>query len=174
MTSATPDNFVELRSALPIRQAILRRLQLEKEYDKMKPDMKQAFDLAHIHDLDPSDQVVVRIVNDCADVPGYGCGDWIPRPTQAALRLPDGTLMQAIQITGKTEVLANVYDYVFPRNVGGKPLYSPSDSFIAVDIGFYLAFDMKTHEVIPREFHESGREYKFKIADMVYKGKLEY
>src|SRR5579862_781833 len=41
--------IVQLRSALPIRQALLRQIQLEKHYDKMSAQKKRSFDQVHLH-----------------------------------------------------------------------------------------------------------------------------
>lgn len=54
---------VRLRSALRTRQALLRQGQLEKGYDKMNALKRQAFDQAHLHDLEPMDRILVYIEN---------------------------------------------------------------------------------------------------------------
>ncbi|HUK29739.1 MAG TPA: hypothetical protein VLV89_01420, partial [Candidatus Acidoferrum sp.] len=103
----------QLRSALPIRQALLRKAQLDEFYDRMKPDKKLAFDQAHAHDLDPSDCVVIDIWNGGSESlryipPTYSEGNaYYEFPPlnpytysaafpvrQVVLRLADGTLIQ--------------------------------------------------------------------------------
>lgn len=84
-------NFCAAPFRLADPQAILRQLQLEDHYDKMKPDKKQAFDQAHAHDLDPIDEVKVYIKNWRDD----GVDPAVPR--QAVLRLPNGTLVEPIE-----------------------------------------------------------------------------
>jgi hypothetical protein len=183
--SAANGTQVQLRSALPIRQALLRQLQLENHYDKMKPDKKQAFDQTHLHDLDPIDQVRVYIVNSSFEPPPVGTvgGDRVlgPAPgTQAALRLADGTLVQPIQTnqvkyeSGTSNSFEDQFEYLFPRTVAGNPLFSSTNSSLRIELGAPLVVDKKTHQVITQEFRDAGRWYQFKIANMMYKGKLEY
>jgi hypothetical protein len=178
-------NDVQLRSALPIRQALLRYLQLTDHYDTMKPDKKQAFDQAHAHDLDPIDQVKVYIVNYSDEPPPLNpvATDRIFGPTparQAALRLRNGTLVLPLQIYpvkyANTIIneFTNQYEYTFPRTVAGKPLYSVNDSFLIVELGAPLVLDKKTHLPKSPNFVPSGKLYIFKISDLMYKGKLEY
>jgi len=183
IASYTPSfgSRVQIRSALPIRQAVLRESQLEARYEKMKPDKKNAFDLAHAHDLDPADQVLLYIDNSSTDTPA-------PEPSvsspplarQVVLRLADGTLVLPTE-TNKVKYTPdtlnspqNQFEYVFPRTVGGKPLFSPGDECLVIELGAPLVFDKKTHNVVREDFRDSGKRYTFKIADLMYKGKLEY
>jgi hypothetical protein len=161
--------YVLLCSALPIRQAVLRQLQLENRYEKMTPDKRQVFDSAHAHDLDSGGQIVVSITNDS---PG-GYADYA---RQAALRLPDGVLVPATvtKILDMNEGYSNACQYEFPRAVGGKPLYSPNDSMLEVVVGAPLSFDKKTKQVIPEPFRYAWGAAFFKIPALMYKGKLEY
>jgi hypothetical protein len=165
---------VQLRSALPIRQALLRKLQLDKEYDKMKPDKKQAFDQAHIHDLDPSDQDLIYIKNVALQSMGSATDGRLTSAessipaTQAALRLSNGNPVQPIEtsILGKPSPCGNETQYSFPRAINGKALISQTDSSLVIELGAPLR--------LQAPFQDSGTGYKFKIADMMYKGKLEY
>ena len=184
--SAVVGNGVQLRSALPIRQALLRQQQLEEHYDKMKTDKKQVFDKDHMHDLDPTDQVRIYIVNMSVEPsPSNGsvrqdrvAGPEPPR--QAALRLADGTLVLPIQTSAVkyapsgVGVFTNQFEYVFPRVLAGKPLYSPSDSDLVVVQGAPLTIDKKTKRVVQEPFQNTGPLAVFKISDLMYKGKLEY
>lgn len=179
-------SVIQLRSALPFRQALLKRLELEKGYDKMKPDRKEDFDQAHLHDLDPPDQILILIVNTSGEPPPGSRSvqpDNVsgPRPPrQAALRLVDGTYIPPVKTSSvkyfPTAIgsFNNQFEYVFPRTVGGKPLYLTSDSFLIVELGAPLLLDQKTHRIIPQPFQDSGEGYTFKISDLMYKGKLEY
>ena len=191
VSSSTPSygSRVQIRSALPMRQARFRLAQIETQYEKMKPDKKKAFDLAHAYDLDPIDQVLVYIDNVSTDVPPTQSGGGeleggifsTPAPArQAALRLPDGTLVlptetNKVKYTPDTLNSAqNQFEYVFPRMVSGKAIFSPHDSLLTVELGAPLVFDKKTHKVVQEDFRDSGKRYTFKISDLMYKGKLEY
>jgi hypothetical protein len=170
---------VRLESALPIRQANLRSLQLSSKYDKMTPDKKQEFDQAHAHDLDPTDKITIFIWSIAFDDSQHPTALSDPA-TQAALRLMNGQLVLPLQTilpeknpsdfnNSITEVT-----YVFPRTVAGRPLYSPNDLFLIMEHGGLLVIDKKTHQPTPTDFRSSGRANLFKISDLMYKGNLEY
>ncbi len=176
---------VQLRSALPIRQALLRKQQLLNFYSRMKPDKKLAFDQAHAHDLDPSDKVLVYIENTSSSTlpPAGSVSPMYQAPaspaTQVALRVSDGPLIQpietaALKIKGDA-AYGNETEYSFPRTVSGKPLLTPSDSTLVVELGGWLLFNKVSGEVDQQlPFRDSGQRYTFKVPDMIYKGKLEY
>ena len=177
---------VQLRSALPIREALLRQLQLDKHYDKMKTQQRLAFDNEHESDLlDPS-QVLVFIENDSVE-PGPGGGEYGSQdiigpdaPRQAALRLSDGTQVLPIQVdkvkysSMALNEFSNQYEYAFPRTVRGRPLYTTADSYVEVDLGDPLVIDKKTGKVVPQDFHSSWFGFTFEVSALMYKGKLEY
>jgi hypothetical protein len=176
---------VELRSALPIRQARLRDSQLQKHYDKMDADKKQEFDRQNAAVLsgDADDKIEVVITN-ISDRPPQNAnaetGVYAPdQAVQIALSLADGTLVQPVQTTvlsppSGVNVFANETEYVFPRTVSGKPLYSASDSLIAIFLGSPLIVDKKTKKVESHDFRSSGRALSFKISELIYRGRLEY
>ncbi|HEV3219014.1 MAG TPA: hypothetical protein VGZ48_04540 [Candidatus Acidoferrales bacterium] len=184
MAPTTFEATVQFRSALPVRQALLRKQQLENHYDKMTADKKEAFDQAHVHDLDQSDRVVVVIGNSSlvgpsggdGRVPGMSASP--PRPTQVALLLSDGTVVQSVAIKDLGEKgPGNETQYSFPRTIGGKPLLSPADSAFRVELGAPLWIynkETRKYERLQGPFQDSGKGYAFKVADMMYKGKLEY
>jgi|HubBroStandDraft_6_1064221.scaffolds.fasta_scaffold304245_2 hypothetical protein len=177
---------IEFLSALPIREAKLRGLQNDQHYDRMSPQKRQAFDQQHANDLVESASDPVRI--------SYGrffagritpAGHATPL-TQIALRLADGSLVMPSEtnwVEGETKNTTTGWgvEYVFPRNVNGKPLYSPNDKEISIVFGNFLGFNFdKNHKHMgalnPRDFHlDAGAgSIDFPITDMMYKGKLEY
>jgi hypothetical protein len=176
---------VGLRSALPVRQARLRDAQLQKHYDKMDAQSKQEFDQRYAANLaDDADTKVVVVVTNISDRPPQNAnaesGVYAPdQAVQIALELADGTLVQPIQITvlpppSGVDVFGNEIEYVFPRVIGGRPLYSSSDSLMAIFLGAPLIVDKKTEKVESHDFHSSGMALSLKISDLMYKGKLEY
>jgi hypothetical protein len=180
--STTDETIVQLRSALPIRQALLREIQMDQSYDRMKPDKKQVFDQAHVHDLDPSDQILVYIKHGVLDSLGSGASgrttytEPASHARQAVLRLFRATLIQPIETTVLMNgQYGNEIQYSFPRMVGGKPVTSPTDTSLVIEIGAPLLISIKSGRFDqPAPFQDSGHGYTFKIADMMYKGKLEY
>ncbi len=180
-TSTDLYTIVQIHSALPIKQAILRKLQLLDFYNRMEPDKKQAFDQAHVHDLDPSNQILVNIQNGVMfSGPGaFSSAAWASPATQVALRVPDGALIQPTETTllVNSGGYGNETQYSFPRTVGGRPLLSPTASSLVIQLGAPLwVYDAKTNKYIRQEgpFRSSGTSITFKISDLMYKGKLEY
>jgi hypothetical protein len=177
--------IVQLRSALPIRQALLRQIQIEKRYDKMNPQQKQAFDQQHADDLAEREDrdVVVEIINSSVnDAPaGNSNSGYVDHkadvPRQVALKLPDGSLLLPTQTrVVKSGEFRNECEFVFPRIVKGRSLISANDSELAIMFGAPLAIDKKTKQVVPEAFQPVMPEPGtfFTISTLMYKGKLEY
>jgi hypothetical protein len=183
--------IVQLRSALPIRQALLRSLRLEKHFDKLNVQKQQEFDQQHTPDLTDgaASNVLLVIYHSSTEPPPEGGNNVPGRPStlfgpdlarQAALLLPDVTTMLPSETrkvnyksTGIDQYM-NQFEYVFPRTTGGKPIYLPSDSFLTISLGAPLVVDKKTGKAEAQAFQSSGMGFSFKIADLMYKGKLEY
>jgi hypothetical protein len=177
---------IQFRSALPIRQVLLRQLQLEKRYDKMRPQDKQEFDSFHATDLVVTDEdpIVVYIENGANNAPplaGSGGTDRLPsaiRPRQVALKLANGKVLTPIKtIVLKNDVNKNQYECFFPRNVDGKPVITANDPEISVLLGDIISFDNKHKELgplKPEEFHQFAEPMHFLVSSLMYKGKLEY
>jgi hypothetical protein len=175
---------VELRSALPVRQARLRDEQIKKRYDKMDAENKHEFDQQNASlSGDAGDKVEIVITN-VSDRPPRNAnaesGVFAPaQAVQAVLSLVNGTHVQPIEIkilppSSGIDVFSNETEYVFPRVVNGKPLFSPNDSLIVISLGDPLIVDKKTGKVEDHDFRGSGMALSFKISDLMYKGKLEY
>ncbi len=144
---------MQLRSALPIRQANLRLIQLDKHYDKMSVQKKQAFDQTHLHDLDPTDQIIILIENSAVtyEAPENSEQSTIfvdPDPgVQIALKVGTGTFVTPIQ-TNKVKYASNTFhkrlnqfEYIFPRTVDGKPPLAPAGTFQAINLGTRITVD---------------------------------
>jgi hypothetical protein len=183
------ETVVQLGSALPVRQALLRNLQLQKHYDRMDAQKKHEFDQQHPSELsDLTTQKVFIIISNSSYQPpldpnsqGPSAPFYAPDPpTQVALSLSDGTLLQPIQTNVSApsvgiDLSMNRLEYVFPRTVSGKPLYSTRDSLLAIYLGAPLILDKKTGKIQEQTgFRNSRKAYEFKIADLMYKGNVEY
>lgn len=171
---------LQLRSALPIRQALLRQIQIEKHYDRMSPQQKLAFDQRYAGDLTEKldRDVVVDIAfgseNDAPAVNGY-MDSKAEVPRQVALKLPNGSLVLPTQtIVLKNKEFENECQYIFPRNVDGKPLITAVDQYLVVVMGAPLVIDRKTRLVTQQPFQTLATAAQFPIPSLMYKGKLEY
>jgi hypothetical protein len=181
---------VELRSALPMREALLRQLQLDKNYDKMKPEKKEAFDKDHADDLvEKEDDPILVWVDHSAWNPAPDAGSnradqALVHPVaarQAALLLPDGGYLTPLRTTLiENSTFRNVVLYTFPRVVNGKPAFA-SDNFRITIVHGDLLPTNKGKEfgpLQPQDFHLApggdGIGASFNLGDLIYKGKPEY
>jgi hypothetical protein len=198
----------QLRSALPIREALLRQQQLEQRYDKMKPAQKQAFDQQHSGDLTASDDTPILLYVDhyrYDPLPKEGSRAVGREPgpdpgRRVAIKLSNGTLVtptETTQLKVDNTVWENAYLYAFPRIMDGTRAFTTADNEIFFVFGEPLPMADKEGRIAPQraeDFHawtqeleekdvktkrvlktiQVPRGYMFKIADMMYKGKLEY
>jgi hypothetical protein len=180
--------WARIVSALPIRQAELRQLQLQKHYDRMGTQKKQAFDQEHAADLTDGDNGQIRLFvglsihGELPQVgsPAYGMGvaGALP-PRHAALKLSNGNLVMPteIKILGSVgDLTGSATEYVFPRIVNGKSLFTADDRMIMFVFGEKLPATKGVRPQTPEEFHfdPRGGNYAFPISSLMYKGKLEY
>jgi hypothetical protein len=120
---------IQLRSALPVREALLRQLQLKKRYDTMDTKQKLAFDSKNPPEIieNESDPILLYVEHDTSFSTRRDDSGSIDPAQQAAIELADGTLIMPI----KTEALGWIDEikmvYSFPRVINGKPVLSGKD-----------------------------------------------
>jgi hypothetical protein len=158
---------VLLKSALPIRQAFLRKLQLQKRYDNMNAQQKQAFDQQNAADFADraADNVIIIIENmgtgSLENMQGQPNIDSPDPPRQAALRIADDRFVlptQTSKSSGETfgvHERMNHFEYTFPRMVDGQPPFAPTGT-IEIGRGQKLVIDEKTHAVHASDFKSKG------------------
>ncbi len=172
--------IIRILSALPIQQALLRRMQLKKKYDEMNPGNRLKFDQKNARDFGAYDSaIVIEIVHTFSrpvpnEVPDQSLvGEFVSE--QAALRRPDGTRVLPVRTTIlERTVTINRCEYVFPREIDGRPLYTTNDSSLQLERGGTLTVDSRTRTVVQEAFRPSGQVFSFRIADLIYKSHLEY
>ncbi len=185
----------QLRSALPIRQALLRELQLQNHYDKMNPQERQAFDLQHSDDVkETGDDSILFYTGE--EVHPYipPSGELYPAILPAveshaiALRLPDGTLIMPSRMTIlHYDTYKKDYLFAFPRKTDGKPVVGPGDQNLTIvegqehlahpNLGLLGPVDLGPMK--KEDFHQvPDTKYvhptNYSIASLMYKGKPEY
>ncbi|MCL5287694.1 MAG: hypothetical protein M1453_06840 [Acidobacteria bacterium] len=164
--------IIQLRSALPIRQAFIRDAQIRNKYDKMSAEQQKEFDasagpfLARTYD----DVIVVHVL--------YGSN--IQKDERELMRFwqtfyPEGTVpMEAYLTAGGKRVPAIKYvtakggslefELIFPRVVDGVPIIDPNLKMISVEF---------QHPNIGLE--GGARVYQdFKLEKMAVKGTVLY
>jgi hypothetical protein len=149
------ETTVLIRSALPIRQAFLRKLQLQKHYDKMNVQQKQAFDRQNAADFagEAAENIVIVIENmgtgSLENMQGRPNIDSPDPPRQVALQIADDRFVLPIltnKSSGETSGIhetMNHFQYVFPRLVDGQPPFAPTGT-IGIGRGHKLIIDEKT------------------------------
>ena len=164
-------------SALPVRQAQLRLLQIKEQYDKMKPEEKKAFDNRHTKDLSEDENTPI-VISWTSDV---GRAD---SARQMAIKLSDDNFVMPLKITlsGFRDFLgpriANKAEYVFPRKINGVPIFTESNRTIILVLGAVLPYHGKVETLGPlnqKDFDFGFNAVKeFSVYKMKYRGKLEY
>lgn len=132
---------VQLRSALPIREAFVRQLLIANGYDKLEPPQQKEMErqtegfLSRKYD----DVIVVHVIYG-SNVQEYNrtlATFWqtIPEgtvPQQAFLNGPRGQKITPIRMMSPKGG-AQEFELIFPRIVDGKPLLEPGDKSISVE-----------------------------------------
>ncbi len=157
-------------SALPIRQAYVRMMELQNKYDDMTPDQREEFAkrFTRALKLDVSDRVIVAVEVD-TNVP-----DWNRDLKTYFQNASVNTLKQNVYlITPKVGRIQAVEYYppsadgtgakfIFPRQVEGKPILSPDDK--DVNIEYYLSTASISDKFVIR----------FDVNKMSYQDQLNY
>ena len=163
---------VQLRSALPVREAVARELEIVNKYDKMDDAKKKAFDVSVSSYLSRNydDSIVIHLE--------YGSNVEIYQRDlmQAWQSVPPGTVpVDTYLIIDKgervvpqrTEVAKGAQtavEFIFPRIVNGKPLISEVDKS--------FAFQFMSPAIGPFVTQRAYIEYH--PQKMTFEGKLSY
>lgn len=158
---------IRLFSALPVRQAYVRMLQLNHKYDGMSPEQKQRFDadtsaflggekpdIVIALDFSSNDQRMqmdVRRVLQAQTTPHLK--DRIYLTTDSAGRIP----LKEYFPPGQDGTGAKL---IFPRSIDGKPVVTPEDK--------ELRFDFEVPSLDHNVF------VTWKVKKMIYRGKLAF
>ena len=172
--------LVQFQSALPIRQAMVRQAQIASKYDSLSNEQKQAFDknTEAFLNADYSDKVVVNVaystniqrLNEIQNLDMELARTWQSK-TMGVLsnsvflyagkgdkaRLLDFKVGQGAQRS---------FQFVFPRQVGGKPLLSDQDKSLMLEFPYPASDTWKLGD---------GRGYvEFKVKKMLVNGTVAY
>ena len=163
---------IQIRSALPVRQALVRRAQLQQNYDRMPAEDRQRFDqeIERFLAEDFSDRVVILVMFDSnvdldrRDVVRH----WQAQSTQ--------TLKNSVFLIGSKGRKAELQDFMlanpngqafqltFPRKVDGQELVGPGDKNLMLEF---------IHPATTRK-PERRALVEFKVKKMLVDGQLEY
>jgi hypothetical protein len=163
---------IQLRSSLPVREAIVRQLQFEQKYDKLSADQRSSFDsqaaqiLNRTYDdtilvqVDFSGDAAIRIVPDLHAYVQRSGGS-----LNAALIADDGTPMPPTQVDWSPKVSGFVLR--FPRLTNGVPTVKEGQKHFAVQ--FQIPPAGVATAASSRHVH-----VEFDLSKMVANGKLSY
>ena len=163
---------MRLRSALPVRQAIVRQLQIEQKYESLAPEQRQQPDkrFEAFMNAYPTDAVVVSVTyltNDQSrslELPRA----WQSKTTEmlknSVYLIPSkGSRVPLTQFAAASGA-ERAITFVFPREVDGKPLVGPQDKSLKLEFVYPVIGEMG-----------DGRAFlEFKIEKMTVNGKIEY
>jgi hypothetical protein len=176
---AAGDRFVfavQLRSALPIRQAIVRQLQFQQKYDKMNDTQRSDFDkqAGQILTRSYDNSILVHVDFNKGILSPILLGDLRRYPNE--LEAMDVTLVTS----DKTRIKANrvelsktqgAFDATFPRISDGAPVLKAGQGHFWIQFVrpavLSVTGDGKTFEGGPVEI-------EFDLSKMVVDGKLQY
>ena len=169
---------MQFRSALPVRQALVRQMQIAQKYDSLAPEQKQQFDQSANAFLSSqfADAVVLYMTYETnsqtkdMELARY----WQTQTTDLLknsvfLRNSRGDQVALAQFN-VNQGGERSFQFIFPRQVNGKPLVSPEDKSLMLEFT-YPVVD------IPGGYGKlgDGRGFmEFKPKKMVFQGELVY
>ncbi len=163
---------IQFRSALPIRQALVRKQQILAKYDTLPPEQKQQIDKQAEAFLNsaPENAVIVYVeytTNDNIRIQELA-RHWQSRTTEMLK-----TLVYLSASKGDKASVANfipprgaeqAFTFVFPRELNGKPLVTPQDKNIKLEFAYPVINNLG-----------SGQAYQeFKVEKMIFNGNIAY
>jgi hypothetical protein len=168
-------NFsVQLRSALPVREAMVRQLQLDQKYEKMNDASRSAFDarVAPILSRSYDDIILVHVDFSRSDGNKFlagavhheiAAGDLSP-----ALVTDDGDSVAPIRVDMSEKTMYTL-DLIFPRTKGGAPFIKEGQK------QFSVQFQSPSVDYF-EGLHISSRRVRvdFDLSKMILSGKLTY
>lgn len=132
---------VQLRSALPIRQAMVRQQMIAEKYDQAPPEKKQEFDerAGKFLSADFNEMVMVHVSYNASvqvydrDLARY----WHSQTTETLknttfLIASNGEKIQPTRHTASTGA-GREFQLIFPRQINGQPVIGPKDKSIKIE-----------------------------------------
>jgi hypothetical protein len=187
-TQPTIEYIAHLRSALPVRQAVVRLMQIQTRYDRMSDAEKRNFDkqAADYLNQDFSNRVVVHIIYQSnITALQQGLDDtWRASSTD----LPAETYL----ISGRGERIelmrfippapqAPEFELIFPKLRNGEPILSPSDRRFQIQLPVINKSTPASQTLLSGQLAYTGTAlaetrmlFEFDVQKMMFNGKLEY
>ena len=163
---------IQFRSALPVRQAVVRQMQLAQKYDTLAPEQKQQFDQSAKSFLsaDFSDVVVVYVTYRCSS---QDKSRQIDRHWQSqTMDLLKNTVFlrnSKGEQVALTKYIApqgaeRSFQFIFPREINGKPFITHEDKSLQLEFSYPVIGGVG-----------NGRGFlEFKPKKMIFQGNVAY
>jgi len=179
---------VQLRSALPIRQAVARQILIQNKYDKASDEQKKSLLEKTLPFLDRSyeDVIVVHVVygSNVAQYENEMMVYWQTHfpigtvPQDAFLNTPSAKKIAPIRFISPRGA-AHEFELIFPRTVNGEPVIEPHDKTISVEFvtpSVGTAATLTHGNVTESSGGSAGRRayVEFNVDKMKVNGKLAY
>jgi|CZKC01.1.fsa_nt_gi hypothetical protein len=167
---------VQIRSALAIREAIVREQQLSQKYDKMNGDQRKAFDswAGQILNQGSQDPIIVRVdLSKGADLDAFVQPGEI---LHASLVTDDGAQISATSV--HLDQSTKTFDASFPRVIDGVPAIKDGQKYFSIQFQSpqVLVVDGRNIPVQPEEVKTPAQsvQVKFDLSKMLVNGKASY
>jgi hypothetical protein len=164
---------VQLRSSLPIRQAIVRQLQFDQKYDKMTDAQRGTFDAqaAQILNRTYDDAILVHVDfsrSSVADRLGADLHAYVQKGIEQlnALLITDDETKLAPSRFDMSPKTPGTFDLVFPRLVNGVPAIKDGQKHFSVQF--------QTPQLIQPDIPSRHVRVDFDLSKMAVSGKLSY
>jgi hypothetical protein len=173
----------QFRSALPVRQAMVRQMQLAQKYDTLGPEQKQQFDQSAKSFLsaDFSDVVVVYVTyksnsqSKTMEIHKH----W---QTQTMDLLKNNVFLRNSR--GEQVALAKFiapqgaersFQFIFPREINGKPFIAFEDKSLQLQFSYPIIVKPGGSESNPNDKLGDGNGFlEFKPKKMIFQGNIAY
>lgn len=163
--------YIQLRAALPVRQAVVRAAMIQNKYEKMDEAQKKAVDVSAERYINAQSPYIIVHVEYETDVQFFDRA-----LAEYWQQWPEGTMPANVYLTtssGKRLTPVNwkyergggrAFEFYFPREVNGEPTITTDDKHFTVEFPNPKVRDLND----PRAF------VQFKLDKMKHKGELIY
>lgn len=165
--------IVQFRSAVPIRQAVVRQALIDNRYDELNPKQKESLEnqTAGFLNRNYDDVIVVHVLygSNVQEYNRYLVAFWQTHypegtvPQEAFLNGPKGQKVTPIRLISPRGG-AQEFELIFPRTLDGKPLLESADKSITVEFTSPTVSQVSSSRVL----------VEFKVGKMMYNGQLAY
>ena len=173
---------IQIRSALPVRQAMVRQMQIAQKYESLKPEQQQQFDQSAKDFLSSVPNAVILYVtyetnsqNKAMELFNY----WKSQTTDLLkntvfLRNSKGDQVPLAQFV-VAQGGAHSFQFIFPRQINDKPFIGLEDKSLTLEFSYPVLVKPGGNENNPSDKMGSGKGFmEFKPKKMLFQGNLTY